>query len=241
MAVISLLLGYIIYTQQKLKNKQLKRESEFKEALLKIEAQNKLQAQRYRISRDLHDNIGAQLTFIISSLDNLKYGFEIPERLNSKLSSISNFTSSTITELRDTIWAMNKSEISFEDLKSRISNFIEKANLATHNTVFKFSIENHAAANKVFSSVEGMNIYRIIQEAVNNAIKYANANTIHVKVSQVDDKMKILVKDDGKGFNVVEAEMGNGLNNMKKRAKELNAEISIQSSEGSGTIVTLTI
>ncbi|HCY83071.1 MAG TPA: two-component sensor histidine kinase, partial [Xanthomarina gelatinilytica] len=106
----------------------LKKETELKEALIKIETQNKLQDQRLRISRDLHDNIGAQLTFIISSLDNLKYGFKLPDNLNDKLKYISEFTSSTIYELRDTIWAMNKSEISFEDLQSRISNFIEKAN-----------------------------------------------------------------------------------------------------------------
>src|SRR5690606_8369836 len=78
--VISLF-GYLLYNQQKHKNLQLKKESELKEALVKIETQNKLQEQRLRISRDLHDNIGAQLTFIISSLDNLKYGFKLPDNL----------------------------------------------------------------------------------------------------------------------------------------------------------------
>ena len=77
--------------------------------MAKIETQNKLQEQRLRISRDLHDNIGAQLTFIISSIDNLKFGFtDISEKLGSKLSNISSFTQQTIYELRDTIWAMNK-------------------------------------------------------------------------------------------------------------------------------------
>ena len=80
-----------------------------------------MQEQRLRISRDLHDNIGSQLTFIISSIDNLKFVTkDVNEKLKDKLSSISSFTSDTIFQLRDTIWAMNKSEITIEDLHARI-------------------------------------------------------------------------------------------------------------------------
>ena len=87
-----------------------------------------MQEQRLNISRDLHDNIGAQLTFIISSVDNIKYAFDITnEKLDSKLNNISSFAKDTIVELRDTIWAMNSNEISFEDLEIRINNYIEKA------------------------------------------------------------------------------------------------------------------
>lgn len=128
-AILLSVLGYLLYNQQKLKNRQLQKESELKEALARIETQNKLQDQRLKISRDLHDNIGAQLTFIISSIENLQYGFEIKnEKLTKKLQDISAFTKETIYELRDTIWAMNKSEISLEDLQTRISNFVENAN-----------------------------------------------------------------------------------------------------------------
>src|SRR5690606_32547763 len=97
LALVLMLIGYLFYKQQKLKNDQLLKENELKDALLKIETQSRLQEQRLRISRDLHDNIGAQLTFIISSIDNLKYGFDIKdEKLTAKLNTISNFTSSTI-------------------------------------------------------------------------------------------------------------------------------------------------
>jgi tetratricopeptide (TPR) repeat protein len=128
LAMLLGLLGYLVYNQQKLKNRQLQKEGELQAALAQIETQNKLQEQRLRISRDLHDNIGAQLTFIISSLDNLKYGFkDMSEKLFLKLNGISSFTTQTIYELRDTIWAMNKENISFEDLQARISNFIDNA------------------------------------------------------------------------------------------------------------------
>ena len=240
LALILGLIGYIFYNQQKLKNKQLQKENELKDALAKIETQNRLQEQRLRISRDLHDNIGAQLTFIISSLDNLKYGFSIEDqKLTNKLESISSFTTETIYELRDTIWAMNKNEISFEDLKTRITNFIDKANLVETNTEFEFKCADNIDKEKTFTSVDGMNIYRIIQESVNNAIKYAESKIISVNISEVNKSLSIKIEDEGKGFDVSSTELGNGINNIKKRAYELNAEIEINSTPNKGTSIIL--
>ena len=241
LAIVLGLIGYLFYNQQKLKNRQLKKENQLKDALLKIETQNKLQEQRLRISRDLHDNIGAQLTFIISSLDNLKYGFKIPEKLGQKLKGISEFTTTTIYELRDTIWAMNKDAISFEDLETRISNFIDKANLAGKNIDFVFDVDSTVDSQKSFSSVAGMNIYRIIQESINNAMKYAQASKISVGISNENDKLKIRIKDDGMGFDLDKTELGNGLNNMKKRAVELNGELQIISNANEGTSIELLV
>jgi len=233
------LLGYLLYNQQKIKNNQLIKEAELKEALVKIETQNKLQEQRLQISRDLHDNIGSQLTFIISSIDNLKYFDIAKEKLVSKFDDISGFTKNTITELRDTIWAMNKSAISVEDLQIRITNFIDQAKLATQGISFDFSIEKNVNASHEFSSIEGMNIYRIIQEAVNNAIKYANASQIKILLQQESNKMIFSISDNGIGFSEGEIELGNGLNNMKKRALELKAELKIEAEKGKGTMVSI--
>lgn len=233
-ALMAILVGYLFYSQQKLKNRQLQKENELKDALIKIETQNRLQEQRLRISRDLHDNIGAQLTFIISSLDNLKYGFDLSDNLQQKLTQISQFTTSTIYELRDTIWAMNKSEISVEDLQSRLSNFVDKAR-SSSQVEFEFITDTDSDIS--FSSVEGMNIYRIVQEAVNNAIKYAEANSIIVHFTAVGKKVVVKVQDNGKGFDTDKVSMGNGLLNMKKRASEINAHLEIESQPKSGTVV----
>lgn len=233
-------IGYLFYNQQKIENNQLLKENELKEALIKIETQNKLQEQRLRISRDLHDNIGAQLTFIISSIDNLKYAFDLKdEKLKYKLTTISDFTSSTIYELRDTIWAMNKSEISFEDLEIRISNFIDKANLAAQNIDFKFNVSEAVNKKMVFSSIEGMNIYRIIQEAINNALKYAEASKIKVEISKANNTIKIVISDNGIGFEKENVVLGNGLKNMEKRAADLNGNLTIASAENEGAEITI--
>lgn len=241
LAVVLGLLGYLFYNQQKLKNRQLQKENQLKDALLKIETQSKLQEQRLRISRDLHDNIGAQLTFIISSLDNLRYGFKIPEKLGNKLRGISEFTTTTIHELRDTIWAMNKDKITFEDLQIRISNFIDQANLAAQNIKFSFNVDTSLDDDIAFTSVKGMNIYRIIQEAINNALKYAEATYINVDISEENNKMIVRIKDNGKGFDENSVKLGNGLNNMKKRAEDIKAQLSIQSVVGEGTDIRLQI
>ena len=199
-----------------------------------------MQEQRLRISRDLHDNIGAQLTFIISSIDNLKYGIKnASSSTKEKLTNISAFTSQTIYELRDTIWAMNKESITFEDLQARITNFINKANDASSNIVFSYNVSNTISADYTMSSVVGMNIYRIIQEAVNNALKYAEASKISVYISEENEKFIITISDNGKGFNINEIKRGNGLSNMKKRAQELKGTINVISEESKGTQIIL--
>ncbi|MBW2936740.1 sensor histidine kinase [Aureisphaera sp. CAU 1614] len=234
------LLGYLFYNQQKLKNNQLRREGELKEALAKIETQNKLQEQRLRISRDLHDNIGAQLTFVTSSVDNLKYGLQDKDdKVSDKLTRISAFTTQTIYELRDTIWAMNKENISVEDLQARISNFIDKAGVADSKVKFTFQVAESISKELMLPSIKGMNVYRIIQEGVNNALKYADAKTIIVSILEKDNQLVLSILDDGKGFDLKNTEMGNGLNNIKKRARDLNGRVHINS-DNKGTIITLT-
>lgn len=222
--------GYLFFRQQRLKNAQQEQEHKLKSAIAKIETQNKLQEQRLSISRDLHDNIGAQLTFIISSVDNIKYAFDIQNpKLDTKLDSISGFTKSTIIELRDTIWAMNSNEISYEDLEARINNFIEKAKEAKQEISFSFAIEE-SLKNIKLTSVEGMNIYRTIQEAINNSLKYANATIIAINVKKINSTTKITIQDNGSGFDQATIEKGNGLLNMKKRIEEIQGKFVLTSS-----------
>ena len=240
--ILSLLAGlialfaFLIYRTQKTKAIKKQHEFELNQAFLKIENQNKLQEQRLEISRDLHDNIGAQLTFITSSVENIKHGFDLKdEKLTSKLSNISDFTKDTIVELRDTIWAMNNNEISFEELKIRIINFIDKAKDSSQID-FNFEIDQKLNNYKL-SSLEGMNIFRTIQEAVNNALKYSKANKIDISANKIDQKAVISIKDNGIGFDQNTIEPGNGLVNIKKRIQEISGEFGLESSEGKGTLI----
>lgn len=235
------LVGFLIYRQQKIKNRQQEQEFKLKSAIVQIESQNELQKQRLTISRDLHDNIGAQLTFIISSVDNIKYAFDIQNpKLESKLHSISNFTKDTINELRDTIWAMNYAEITIEELQSRIINFIEKAKDAKESIDFKFNIEEGLTQFKL-TAVVGMNCYRAIQEAINNAIKYAEASEIVIEVEKHENQIHISIRDNGIGFDIHTIERGNGLRNIQKRVEDLRGTLEILSILTKGTTVKIAL
>ncbi len=236
-AILASIIGFLFYRQQRLKNKQQHQEFELKSAMAQIESQNKLQEQRLSISRDLHDNIGAQLTFIISSLENTKFGIpNLETAVEKRLDRISDFTRNTIVELRDTIWAMNKADFTMEDLSSRIFNFVEQAQSANQNILFNFSIDENLK-NLKFSSLVGVNLYRTIQESVNNAMKYANAHHIVINAEKFQEGLKIEIKDDGKGFDTENVDIGNGLLNMKKRMEEIGGNFVIHSEIGRGTSV----
>lgn len=237
--LVLLVVGYLLYNQQKLKNKQLQKENELKDALLQVETQNKLHEQRLKISRDLHDNIGSQLTFIISSIDNLKYGLKEknPDFLE-RLSKINFFTRNTINQLRDTIWAMNMDAIRFEDLETRMMNHIGQAKALTGATI---EFTNKVPETTTFSSLVGINIFRIMQEAINNAIKHSESSTIEINFEVASDQYILTVKDDGKGFSTDAITRGNGLENMELRAAEIYGKLNLFSQKNAGTTIKLTI
>ncbi|WP_164974432.1 tetratricopeptide repeat-containing sensor histidine kinase [Flavobacterium amnicola] len=235
------LIGYLFVRQQKARNSQQKQEFELRTAIAKIESQNELQEQRLSISRDLHDNIGSQLTFVISSIENLKFGIgNSNQKAETKLSQISNFTKSTITELRDTIWAMNTNEIVFDDLRVRILNFLDNARIAQETIDFDFNIDEGLKEVKLTSLV-WVNIYRTTQEAVNNAIKYSDATKISIRVNEIGNQIQIQIQDNGKGFNMAEVNKGNGLFNMEKRITEIGGKFEIKSIANNGTSVKILI
>lgn len=238
-----LILSIISYGRlkyQKNKRKQLKKQLELKEKLAAAETENKLQKQRLRISRDLHDNIGSQLTFIISSIDNVNLTLKTEDsNLKNRLNNINDFASSTISQLRDTIWAMNKDKITLEEFHSRVLSFIEKAKSIKKETTF--NLTNTVTSNVTLSSASGINIFRIVQESINNAIKYAEASAIKVTINETNNNLEFIISDNGKGFNINTIELGHGLENMQKRADEIKGDLVINSEPQKGTTIKVTL
>lgn len=238
----ALTISFFIYRNQKFKNQQLQQESELKEAKAKIETQIKLQEQRLQISRDLHDNIGSQLTFLISSMDNLKYAENLPsEFVNDKLDNLSSFTKTTIGELRDTIWAMNHDRISIENLEERIISHINSALNAGIALEFDFKIEKDIELKTSFNSVYGMHLFRVIQEGINNALKYSRTEKIEIHFGKKGNDLTVDIRDFGIGFDPNNANLGNGLKNMHHRISEIKGQFTIKSTPDVGTQISLTI
>jgi len=240
LALLIALLGLIFYLQQRTKRKQEAREFALRTEIAEIETQNMLQEQRISISRDLHDNIGSHLTFIISSINNLMFKYKNQnEVLVDQLRKIEAFAAETIAELRDTIWAMDAVNFQFDDLKNRLISFIEKQKSVNPDFKIEFELEERQN-NPLLNSFAGITIYRIIQEFANNTLKHAKANKLSILISQKNNSLHINLSDNGIGFDMATCSRGHGLYNMEKRCQELNGEIVMQSELGKGTSVNLT-
>ncbi len=224
---ILFLAATFIYRNQKNKQEKLRQQV----ALERAESINKIQDEKLRISRDLHDNIGSQLTFVVSALDNLNYVPDEAKR-KEKLSQLGDFTKDTISQLRETIWALKSENITVEQLASKLAEFIAQAK--TTYPEINFAIEK-TPSDKELNANQAVNVYRTLQEALHNAIKYSNAKNISLRCSESE----LTVEDDGIGFDRGTVTEGNGLSNMEARMKEVGFKAVISSKEGSGTKVSV--
>jgi signal transduction histidine kinase len=108
----------------------------------------------------------------------------------------------------------------------------------------QFKIEGEAPAEKILHYSKALNVVRVVQEAITNAIKHSSASGIVIKSVEDNGKWKLTISDDGKGFykeNREGAEMGNGLQNMKQRASEAMFDVEIISEDGKGTSVIIIV
>lgn len=228
------------YRKFRFKRKKLQEEARLKDELADVKLKSQIQEERLRISRDLHDNIGSQLTFIISSLDMAKYTAKKhkADEIETKLNEIKEFSAVTIDEFRDTIWALNKEQISLKDLELKINSFIQKAKKMVSE--IQFSVEFTSKQDIEFDSEKGIRAFRIVQESVNNAIKHSNARNISLACFDSENaKIVLNISDDGNGFDINKLERKNGLIHMEERAKKIGAVYSLKSVENQGTSISL--
>lgn len=227
--VILLILIFIgIYKYQSLKKKRDLAEVEYKGKLQSALLEKQLVAEKLKLSRELHDNIGSQLTFIISSLDNLIYRLKESE-LTDAISTVKNFSRNALTDLRNTIWAIKQQDGTVEDLSIRVTELISKLSDTIPN--IKFDIENQIQNNVKLNSTQMLNLYRIIQEAVQNSVKYSECNSIKIIFITDEESFRLIIKDDGKGFDVENTNYGNGIENMSRRCEESGGKFALNSSK----------
>lgn len=190
--------------------------------LLRLEAQNALQHDRLRISRDLHDNIGANLTFIHTTVEDMA-----PE--DGQWEDVKSLVNDTITELRRTVWLINKPAVKLDEWLVKLREYYRKVEKV------QVSIEDIDSVERILSSKQATALFRIVQEAVNNSMKYAEATQITVTVRSNASGIHICVEDNGKGFDIQSISRGFGLNNMQQHAAEIAGKIQIDSVAGRGT------
>lgn len=215
--------------------------SRYQEKLVALENEHKMQLEKERISRDLHDSIGAYANAVLYNTELLQQEVDATER-NELMKDLKFASKDIITSLRETIWALKKDNYTAEDCLLRIKNFIQP--FTRYYPDIKFSVEGEAPVKKSLHYTKALNVVRIVQEAVTNAIKHAAPANIKISSKELGDRWQLSVENDGKGFNydiLKESEEGNGLHNMKQRAVESGFEFSIESAETTGTKINIIV
>jgi len=207
-----LLIGAIIYISQK----------KLKQKLLELERQRAIQNERERISRDLHDNVGAQVVNIISGLELVGRFTEAkrPE-VQEALYSLQGDARATMSLLRETIWALQSSAMTIEKFSEEIELYIRK--LLRYHPNILLSFQKNGNTDLTLRPVEAINLLRIVQEALTNCLKHASPTMIEIGLG-VDDKniFHLGLSNDGcKEQGSDELSGGKGIMNMERRAKEL--------------------
>lgn len=220
LAVISALLVFILFVWFVQRQKRLKQGL----SLEREKAKTRLQEEKLRISRELHDNIGAQLTFFISSLESTEKRSE-DEKIRDGIKAVRQHAKQTMNELREAIWTIQSDEVSYQQLIAKVAGFVQQLKSAELNVHVENNVEQEDM-EKTFSPEEAIALFRIMQEALNNAVKHAAASTIKLEFQSTC----IRVGDNGKGFNEQDVLGGYGLVNMKSRATQHGFKLEISSS-----------
>ncbi|MEP7319485.1 MAG: ATP-binding protein [Panacibacter sp.] len=196
-----------------------------------LEAEEK---ERKRIAADLHDNIGAYATAIRDDVD--KINVTGSESTTNHLNNLRQNSQEIINSLRDTIWVLNKDNITITGISDRFKNYINK--LQPSYPGINISITEDLDNDVYINSRRALNIFRIMQEAVHNALKHSGAENIIITINSTDH-VQIRIADDGKGMDDLNSNTGNGLGNMQSRAAEAGMQIKIESQKNKGTTILL--
>lgn len=204
-----------------------------------IENQEK---EQNRIAKDVHDGIGQMLTGLKYNLESININ-DI-ERTAIKIQHLKELTTNIIKGVRTATFNLTPPELSDHGIVPAIAKLAKELGKLTGKEILFF---NKTDFNNRLDSLTEINIYRITQEAINNAIKYADSSHIVVSLSHSKSLLSLVIDDDGKGFvpsevkKVNNGDGGMGMTFMKERIKYIDGRLFLNSELGKGTRVTLNI
>lgn len=195
-----------------------------------------------RIAREIHDGIGQMLTGLKFSLESIN--LDDKEKSAQKIEYLKKLSLDIIKGVRTATFNLMPPELSDHGIVSSLAKLTQELSKLTGKNILFYNKTNF---DKRLDSLIEINIYRLTQEAINNAIKYADSTHIIVQLSHSNNILSITIDDNGKGFDVVAAEKkrnsesGMGLLFMKERIQYINGRVFINSIPGEGTRITFNI
>ena len=198
----------------------------YKKQLQQLQIEKGLQGERVRIGRDLHDNIGAYTSALISGLDHIR---PVNAQQEKQVTDLKEYGSSIMGFLRETIWMLNAQTLTVTDFTDRFKNYILR--ISNNYPGIDFRFEDAITEDKTLSPSVMLHLFRILQEALQNACKHSGATVINFSVKS-DVLLCFEIKDNGSGFDGLLKTDHYGLHNMKQRAAEAGFLLTIETNNG---------
>lgn len=194
---------------------------------------------RNRIAADLHDEVGSSLSSIhmLSQVATQRHTVDAVQ--DDILTRVSTNARETMEKMSDIVWMIKPREQEGQGLIQRMKRFLFE--ICSSRNIEAAMHGEEVLERLKFTMQQRKNIYLIFKEAVNNAVKYSDTEKLDVSMEVKNHKFIMTVEDYGKGFDSSSTGNGNGLSNMRNRAKESGGNLSIDSSAGSGTRVVLQV
>jgi len=198
--------------------------------------------ERRRIARELHDQLGQQLTALRLTLATLRSKSADPKDLQTQIETIATLARELDEDVSFRVWELTPTILEKTGLAAALHQYVDR--WSRH---FGVPVQLHAgdpaAPVRLPIDVETM-LYRLAQEALNNVIKHADARHVDIVLERKRDQATLIVEDDGRGFDVPDRTAnasGLGLLGMKERAALVGGEVQIESEKGRGTTVVVRV
>lgn len=223
--VIVIILAFRYYLRQQLKKQQLM-----------LEKERALEAERQRIAADMHDDVGAGLSRIRYIANSMKEGLQLSTDDMDKILSLSD---ESVEKMNEIIWSLNQGNQQLSELMYHMRSQCAEM---VHNANINFECElPEQIPDMILPWNLSRNIYLLVKEAVNNAIKHANATVIRIEI-KTGSILEITVADNGIGFDAATLQRkGNGMLHFKKRTTDIHASVVVNSQPGKGTTIAFSI
>ncbi|NOT50500.1 MAG: sensor histidine kinase [Chitinophagaceae bacterium] len=193
---------------------------------------------RNQIAADLHDEVGSSLSSIHMLSQMAAQPGTAASRKDDILQRMSGNAKETMEKMSDLIWTIKPEAAEGSNLKQRMERFSYEI-CGSKN--IDLTLELDKLDEKDLTMEQRKTMYLIFKEALNNAVKYSGTEKISVSAANGNNVLTMIVKDEGKGFDIGTVLKGNGLENIKARAAGVGGKLAIDSIPGNGTTVKLTM
>ncbi len=217
-----------IRLQEKLEEERLLKQKEINEAIIQVQ-----EKERNEISNELHDNVNQQLTVAMMYIASAQQ--KSPE-VADLLKQSSGFVLNAIEEIRKLSQILVTPLIKHFGLSKAIEGLLDDV-LAVNSFQIDYRAESFYEDD--ISYEFKLSIFRIVQEQMNNIIKYSQASNVNIRLSRGDDNISLLITDDGIGFITTQPRKGIGLHNIISRADLYDGVVDIQSAPGKGCSIAI--